>query len=723
MTARTRWAAVSALLFLLLISTSAFALFDKPIIIISGGNGSGITNETDPVFRAVNTSLWQDANYVSSGATFERKIFNPTGSQYLAFSRNTSSTKQEVITSATSGIYHRYIDLINFRIVRLTQTSSFDGTTIAGQDTANPSGWANLTIISNNLISTANIIAPYIITNGSNISDVCLSNGSNCATTGISQAQLDALNVSKLNITDQRYNDTTAISLKASPGTCAAGTVVQNTTTNGVECVLMTASSSGITNGTDATLRNLNVSNLSTYNITIKYNESQYVNFVNVPLTPVTTSYENTGGRGDRTAIITVTSTYSIAGTASQYVNGKNGTVFDNLYLYTDATPSGKYMRFDFGTPKIVQEARWFQDITTSHSNIKWQGSNDASSWTDIGTTFRLGGATQQLHTQLNGNTNAYRYYQFISTDNTYPISNAAYTYEIDFKIGVSSTAANYLNSIADNKPVSFVINNSLTVNGTVTAQSFNGNVPASNIINASWIPYTGATTQVNLNNQNLTNVKMLKAGTTADSFAGTYPQSAFIYKDQNTVPSQNTAASLTQMLVTTSNTSLQTIGQYMSIATNYNNANHGVLTGLGLQFTHFGNGNVTDGRGVLALVQNVGGGRIDNAYVNNAYVQSSAGNITNAYLYMATSPVVYTTGTIKNLYGLFIQPMNLTNVSNAWGIYQQGTTDINYIAGRMNMGAGTYGQSVTLNMSNTTGGVCRQTFDDGVMVSFTGCN
>lgn len=57
---------------------------------------------------------------------------------------------------------------------------------------------------------------------------------------------IESLNISKLNASDQRYNDTALIDsvnataqAKASPGTCANGYAVQNTTTGGVECIEM----------------------------------------------------------------------------------------------------------------------------------------------------------------------------------------------------------------------------------------------------------------------------------------------------------------------------------------------------------------------------------------------------------------------------------------------------------------------------------------------------
>jgi hypothetical protein len=51
---------------------------------------------------------------------------------------------------------------------------------------------------------------------------------------------IDNLETNKLNVTDQRYNDTSYVNTKAAPGNCMAGFAVQNTTTSGVQCINIT---------------------------------------------------------------------------------------------------------------------------------------------------------------------------------------------------------------------------------------------------------------------------------------------------------------------------------------------------------------------------------------------------------------------------------------------------------------------------------------------------
>jgi hypothetical protein len=43
----------------------------------------------------------------------------------------------------------------------------------------------------------------------------------------------------------------------------------------------------------------------------------------------------------------------------------------------------------------------------------------------------------------------------------------------------------------------------------------------------------------------------------------------------------------------------------------------------------------------------------------------------------------------LANFYGLYIEPLQITNVTTAWGIYQAGTSDQNYFAGHTTFGAG----------------------------------
>lgn len=144
--------------------------------------------------------------------------------------------------------------------------------------------------------------------------------------------------------------------------------------------------------------------------------------------------YTNTGGQGDRRAIIDITNTILFQTPISAIIDGAS---VNTTYFQPSAQDvAEKYIRFDFktGNSKYISEARWYQDLTTSHGTWKWQGSNDASTWVDIGNSFTLGGGTNNYHTELNGNVTGYRYYQLIGVSGIN--SNACYIREIEFKIG-----------------------------------------------------------------------------------------------------------------------------------------------------------------------------------------------------------------------------------------------------------------------------------------------
>ncbi len=120
--------------------------------------------------------------------------------------------------------------------------------------------------------------------------------------------------------------------------------------------------------------------------------------------------YSNSLGTGDRTATITVTTAgVSVSnGPASKLVDGSTAS---NPFF----SGSGSF-KFDLGSAKVIKQVRWKQTNSTSHGLWKWQGSNDDSTYTDIGGAFTLGGATINIHHTLIDNETAYRYYKLVST-------------------------------------------------------------------------------------------------------------------------------------------------------------------------------------------------------------------------------------------------------------------------------------------------------------------
>lgn len=150
------------------------------------------------------------------------------------------------------------------------------------------------------------------------------------------------------------------------------------------------------------------------------------------------TSYSNPGGTGDRRRYITVTTNSTGSGSSGgieKLITGTMGASTADSFVFGHAqTVAGLFIRFQFTEAQVVDEAKWYQDIATPEGSWKWQGSNDASSWTDIGVAFTLGGvAGAQTQTQLAGNATRYLYYRLLGVSGT--TDNACWVYEIEFKI------------------------------------------------------------------------------------------------------------------------------------------------------------------------------------------------------------------------------------------------------------------------------------------------
>lgn len=153
-------------------------------------------------------------------------------------------------------------------------------------------------------------------------------------------------------------------------------------------------------------------------------------------------SYSNPGGSGDRTAsiVVAISSGLLAGGTGANLVNGSLTNNYTNAVAFVgSAAATGAYIQFDFGVAarRVVTEATWKQSGTQTHGTWQWQGSNDGSAWTNIGSTFTLGGSTAQAQTSLANNLQAYRYYQLLGISGT--VSGGPYVQEVEFKIARSA--------------------------------------------------------------------------------------------------------------------------------------------------------------------------------------------------------------------------------------------------------------------------------------------
>ena len=147
---------------------------------------------------------------------------------------------------------------------------------------------------------------------------------------------------------------------------------------------------------------------------------------------------------GDRRSSITVThSGLTVAGgTVNAMLDGVSGS-YGNSAWFTAPVSAGAYLRFEFDSAKVIIENKWYQNTTHSGATWQWQGSNDATTWTNIGSPFQMicNVANQgTVNTQLNGNKTANTYYLMLYVSGS---NNAnPYWQEIEFaEIGHTVTA------------------------------------------------------------------------------------------------------------------------------------------------------------------------------------------------------------------------------------------------------------------------------------------
>ena len=147
-------------------------------------------------------------------------------------------------------------------------------------------------------------------------------------------------------------------------------------------------------------------------------------------------SYANTGGTGNRTSIITVTSSGGgsiLSGTPNFLVDGN--TTGNGRGFFPTASIVGAIIKFDFkaGHTALITEAKYYQQDSSAQGTWQWEGSNDNSSWTAIGSTFTLGGTPTQTITTLSSNATQYQYYRIRGISGLG--NDTPWVYQFEFKI------------------------------------------------------------------------------------------------------------------------------------------------------------------------------------------------------------------------------------------------------------------------------------------------
>lgn len=181
-----------------------------------------------------------------------------------------------------------------------------------------------------------------------------------------------------------------------------------------------------------------NVSSVTTFGIALWFNNADAGPFSiaidqfasTIVLVP---SYWNPGARGDRTSSITVTTTATLgAGTINNLVDGAFAANSTDGCWFTNGQ-SSREVKFDFGVGKIVDGFFWYQSANSSQGTWVLEGSNDDSSYAQIGSSFTLANSTRQLSPYKFTNATAYRYYKLRQTAGT--TSSVPWLREIEFSI------------------------------------------------------------------------------------------------------------------------------------------------------------------------------------------------------------------------------------------------------------------------------------------------
>jgi hypothetical protein len=101
------------------------------------------------------------------------------------------------------------------------------------------------------------------------------------------------------------------------------------------------------------------------------------------------------------------------------------------------------------------------------------------------------------------------------------------------------------------------------------------------------------------------------------------------------------------------------------------------------------GNGITNNVLAHQATAQHAGSGTVVLARALQGQVQATGtGTVTDSVAIYGNSPYI-TTGAVTNSYGLYLEDMAPSGVTNSWGIYQVGASDLNYFAGHMKFGGG----------------------------------
>src|SRR5690606_6820320 len=118
----------------------------------------------------------------------------------------------------------------------------------------------------------------------------------------------------------------------------------------------------------------------------------------------------NVGGTGDRRSLVGVTSSFGNYSTTTpaNLVNGSTANDVANSWALDTSTDwSGNWIQFDFGPDAeglvVIDEAIFYKSNNNTYGDVQWQGSDDGSTWDNLGSTQSFTGQVNTF-TTLNGN-------------------------------------------------------------------------------------------------------------------------------------------------------------------------------------------------------------------------------------------------------------------------------------------------------------------------------
>lgn len=143
------------------------------------------------------------------------------------------------------------------------------------------------------------------------------------------------------------------------------------------------------------------------------------------------TSYANPGGSGNRTSLIRITATANLRVFRNYPYRGYS--LINGDYGNNGDWTSGGHLTFDFGEPRCIDEAKFYQSTADVHGVWQWKGSTDGSTFVNVGPSFVLGGAAVAVLSSLHGNRSFYRYWRMEQVSGS--VSTTPYIQGIDFRI------------------------------------------------------------------------------------------------------------------------------------------------------------------------------------------------------------------------------------------------------------------------------------------------